>query len=454
MTSKGTVLVVDDDEGARYIATRYLKQLNYHPILAENGLQALKFLAQENVSLILADHIMPELDGLELLNAVRQNHGALPFVIMTAHGSIENAVTLIKKGATDYLLKPLEPDHLQIVIDRALSIHRLDQENVQLKNYLSGKFTFKSIITGSEQMKEALLLAQKATHIPQGTIAIYGESGTGKEMLAQAIHYAGGGLPNNLVAINCAGIPSGLMESELFGHTKGAFTGAERDHPGKFELARGGTLLLDEIGDMPLETQAKLLRVLEERSFERVGSNKKIPLKARIIVATHQNLEKMVENRSFRQDLYFRINGFPIVIPPLRDRERDITLLAGHFFNTFKAHIGHRLPGLSQQAMSAMQNYSWPGNVRELKNCIERAAILAGDEMIEPKHLNIRQNATFGPAGDGLITIQQALDDQLSLEEITEQVLTAALKKCDNNISHAAKLLQIDRKMFYRRKLK
>lgn len=453
MNKGGTILIVDDEEGSLFIASHYLKKLKHSPILAENGLQALKVLGQQNVDLILADHIMPEMDGLELLEAVRKKYPHLPYIIMTAYGSIENAVTLLKRGATDYLLKPLELDHLQLVIDRVMNVQRLDQENLQLKSALADKFSFQSIITDSDAMRNVLQLAEKAAQVPQATIAIYGESGTGKEMLTQAIHHAGGGLADSLIGINCAGIPSGLMESELFGHAKGAFTGADREHIGKFELASGGTLLLDEIGDMPQETQAKLLRVLEERSFERVGANKKIPFNARVIVATHCNLDEMITAGSFRQDLYFRINGFPINIPPLRERPRDIVFLAEHFFRTFKAHIGRRLPGISPAAFKTMQQHNWPGNVRELKNCIERAAILAGDDLIEAEHLNIKPAAAPLVEKAGYLTLQQPFNASISLEGIIEEVLKAALKECDNNISRAAKLLKIDRKMFYRRNL-
>src|SRR6185369_8049110 len=305
-----------------------------------------------------------------------------------------------------------------------------------------------------------LELAVRVTTFPQTTVVIYGESGCGKEVLSRAIHFAGTGKSGEFVAINCAAIPEALLESELFGHARGAFTGADRDREGKFSQARGGTLLLDEIGDMPLGLQAKLLRVLEERTFEKVGSNETIPVNCRVIAATNRNLPEMIAAGRFREDLFHRINIFPITIPPLRERRDDIPLLVDHFLDTFRQHQGKPLPGVSQKALDELIAYRWPGNIRELRNCLERAAIVC-DGLIQPEHLYISHCGVTGSVGantesdlpsSGAITYHFAfIPDMVSMEAVTRRVLDITLDWCNGNKSQAASFLKVSRNKFYRK---
>lgn len=452
---KTTVLIVDDEESDRLFLEYHLNNWGFRPLLASNGLEALRVIQENQIKLIISDHVMPEMDGLALLKIVKERYGGIPFIMATAYGSVEKAVISIKEGANDYLQKPINPDELKATINRSINYHKISEENLKLKEHLRSLYSFQNMTTMVPAMEKALRLAEKVAKIPDTTVAIYGESGTGKEVLARAIHFAGEGMENRFVAVNCAGIPSGLLESELFGHVKGAFTGADKDRRGKFELAQGGTILLDEIGDMPWELQTKLLRVLEERSYERVGSNKTILMDCRVIAATHRNLEKLVKERKFREDLYHRANTFPITLPSLREREKDIPILANHFLGKFREHIGKKLPGISESAMNILMKYPWPGNIRELKNCIERAMILANDELISPEHLIIRNSFLEKEIFDDFVKINFdiTLDrDDLSMDKIINRVLQIALERCHHNKSRAAEFLKVDRKIFYRRK--
>ena len=295
-------------------------------------------------------------------------------------------------------------------------------------------------------MKAAEMVAAS----PRTTVAIYGESGVGKEVLARDIHFASGGLPANFVGINCAAVPETLLESELFGHVRGAFTGADRDRDGKFALADGGTMLLDEIGDMPLPLQAKLLRVLEERVYFKIGSDQQLQVGFRVIAATHQNLEALVRQGKFREDLFHRLNIFPIVIPPLRERKEDIPLFVEQFLPIFRYHQGKALPGISRKAMDVIMAYDWPGNIRELRNCLERASILVNGELVRPEHLVIYKNDNTAPNG-GMDFHLKFNDDEFSLETVVDKVLDETLKSCGGNKSLAAQRLKINRKMFNRK---
>ncbi|BEH09469.1 MULTISPECIES: sigma-54-dependent transcriptional regulator [Geobacter] len=450
------ILAVDDEELSLLMLENLLADAGFAPLTATSGAQALALLEREHVDLLISDLIMEGMDGLELLDRVRERYPKVPVIVVTARGSVESAVEAMRRGAYDYLAKPFNPEVLRITLQRALDYHHVVRENEQITGLLRERFTFQSIVTVNPAMKKLLELAARVAAARQTTVAIYGESGSGKEVLARAIHYAGKGLPAGFVAVNCAAVPEHLLESELFGHVRGAFTGADRDREGKFNLARGGTLLLDEIGDMPLPLQAKLLRVLQERMFEKIGSNTPISTDCRVIVATNRNLADMVAAGRFREDLYHRINVFPLVIPPLRERTDDIPLLCEHVLDQLRQHLGKPLPGISQKAMDAMLAHGWPGNVRELRNCLERAAILTDGELIRPEHLGFgaaaapAREASAGPAPD---TVQYTLAlpvDQLSLHALTERIMAITLERCSGNKSRAAQLLRIDRKAFYR----
>lgn len=448
------ILAVDDQQIFLLLLENHLREAGFTPLTASVGQEALTILEQQAVDLLISDLMMPGMDGLELIEQVHTRHPGLPIIVLTGHGSVESAVEAMRRGAYDYLEKPYNPDVLGITIRRALDHHHVIRENQQITGLLRERFTFQSIVTVNPAMKDLLELAARVASARQTTVAIYGESGAGKEVLARAIHFAGKGLPAGFVAVNCAAIPEHLLESELFGHVRGAFTGADRDREGKFSLARGGTILLDEIGDMPLPLQAKLLRVLQERVFEKIGSNTPLQADCRIIVATNRNLAERVASGRFREDLYHRINVFPLTIPPLRERKDDIPLLCEHVLDQLRQHLGKPLPGISQKAMDVMLNYHWPGNVRELRNCLERAAILNDGKLICPSHLGIGT----GPADDihtassaGTITYNLTLpSDLLSLDALTDRILAITLERCGGNKSKASQLLRINRKAFYR----
>ena len=461
-----TILAVDDESIFRFLLETHLREAGFTPLTAANGLEALAILDRQQVDLIISDLVMPDMDGIQLIEQLQRRHAGIPIIVITAHGSVESAVEAMRLGAYDYLEKPYSPGDLKITIQRALDYRHVLDENEQIKGLLRERYTFQSIITVNPVMKQVLELASKVVPARQTTVAIYGESGTGKEVLARAIHFAGKGLPADFVAVNCAAIPEHLLEGELFGHVRGAFTGAERDREGKFSAARSGTILLDEIGDMPLPLQAKLLRVLQERVFEKIGSNTPLPVDCRVIVATNHNLAERVAAGRFREDLYHRINVFPLIIPPLCERRDDIPILCDHLLEQLRQHLGKPLPGISQTAMNAMLGYRWPGNVRELRNCLERAAILTEGGLIGIAHLGISAAPAAEGAADGCDTacsnvcpgnpddagsyLLSLPPEQLSLEALIDSILTITLERCEGNKSKASQLLKINRKAFYR----
>ena len=459
--SQPTILVVDDQQIMLLLLETHLRQAGFTPLAASSGAEALALLEQRQVELMISDLVMPEMGGIQLMELVRERHPGTPVIVITAHGSVEGAVEAMRRGAYDYLEKPYNPDDLRMTIQRALDYRHMVLENEQIRGLLRERFTFQSIVTVNPAMKEVLELALKVVPARQTTVAIFGESGTGKEVLARAIHFAGKGFPNSFVAVNCAAIPEHLLESELFGHLRGAFTGADRDREGKFSLARGGTLLLDEIGDMPLQLQSKLLRVLQERVFERIGSNDQIAADCRVVVATNRDLREQVAAGLFREDLFHRINIFPLTIPPLRERREDIPMLCEQVFEQLRQHLGKPLSGISDQAMRLMLDYPWPGNVRELRNRLERAAILTEDGVIQPGHLGFGGSPGAGavhpaPGSDcagapGSVGYTLTLPaNELSLEALTDRILAITLERCGGNKSRAAQLLKIGRKAFYR----
>lgn len=449
------ILIVDDDEVSLFNLKNHLLRQGYEVVCASNGLDALSLLNKQPFDVLISDLVMPEMSGIELMHQVKAQHPSLPFIVITAQGSVESAVDAIRQGALDYLVKSCNPQTLDVVLKRALEFGRLSGENALMRHYCE-RFSFQSIITQSSAMRQALEMATRVASSPKTTISLNGESGVGKEVLARAIHFSSGGLPGNFVAVNCAAIPESLLESELFGHVRGAFTGAERDREGKFSLARGGTVLLDEIGDMPLALQAKLLRVLEERVYEKVGANTHLPVDFRVIVATHRNLAELVKQGKFREDLLHRINVFPIDIPPLRERREDIPLLIEFFLNQFRQHHGKALPGISKMAIDLLTAHSWPGNIRELRNVLEYASIMVSDELIRPEHLRLPESLSSSAVADTNTVdynISLSLED-LSLEDIVEtftrKVLDLTLQRCGGNKSQAASLLKVNRKKFYR----
>jgi len=453
-----TVLIVDDTKSDLFFLQGHLEDWGYTPLLAYSGVEALKVLNNHAVDLIVSDQEMEEMDGIELLKQVKRQIVTIPFIMLTAHGDITKAVTAMKYGADDYLSKnEYDPAQFQAKIARLLG-YRVVQEKPPQEFQ-----AFRDILTTSHTMKNVFTFALKVAKNSRTTVLIEGESGTGKGLLAMAIHRISVGARRPFIHVNCATIPADLLESELFGYVKGAFTGADRDKPGKFGAARGGTLLLDEISEMRLDLQAKLLRALQERTYEPVGSNKKHRINCRVICTTNQSLRDMLAKGEFREDLYYRITGFPITMPPLRERKEDIPLLAAHFLKRFQHKNLPSPSGISEQALQYLIDYDWPGNVRELENCIERAVILTEKGPIRPSHLQaIPQTYNMCDASGGTEsrlrldqqTIQVAFTcrrDQFSLDTVINQTLRVVLKMCDNNVSEAAKVLKVGRKMFYRR---
>jgi DNA-binding NtrC family response regulator len=446
------ILIVDDDERFRLLIESHLKGMGFNTILAENGVTALKILTKSKIDLIISDHVMPEMDGIGFLAQVKSKYSDIPFIMLTAYGDISNAVASIKMGAYDYINKPYNVDDLLATINRALDHSRLKITNKRLRSKASERFELDSFVHCSEVMKEIIARASQVAKYPDTTVAIYGETGVGKEVLARYIHNSSSRGDNLFVVVNCAAIPETLIESELFGYVKGAFTGADQDKTGRFAIADGGTLFIDEVGELPLSTQAKLLRVIETKSFEKLGSNRTEHTDCRIITATNKNLVTAVHDGKFREDLFHRINIFPIEIPPLRERTDDIPLLAEYFLNRFREHFGGKVEGFSKAAMDMMVQYHWPGNVRELRNCVEHAIITAGSQLIRPEHLAIKSDSKKASKKTGVYEYNLEFSiDNLSLDAIINEVLRITLERCNGNKNKAAKLLKINRKMFYRR---
>jgi DNA-binding NtrC family response regulator len=405
---------------------------------------------------VLSDLRLPEGDGFGVLRSAKEIDPELPVIVMTAFGSIEDAVTAMKEGALDFLAKPVDPDHLLLLVERALSQRRLVTENMLLREELAQRRGAPQIVGDHPKLKNVTMALQRAAS-SDATVLLEGESGTGKELFARALHVLSSRADGPFVAINCAAIPETLLETELFGHEKGAFTGAANRKPGKFEVAHRGTLFLDEIGDLPLLLQAKILRALEEKRFERVGGTAPLQVDVRVVAATNRNLKAAVAARQYREDLYFRLSVFPISIPPLRERADDIPTLARYFIERFCRDLSKKPLTLATAAVDDLVQYPWPGNVRELQNCIERAVILTEGDTIHSRHLNLsfRNTSQPGAAADGEPDPWAQIDLSGSLAETQRRVLTEverrkierALKEAAGNKVRAAELLQIPPKM-------
>src|SRR5919109_1010773 len=382
------VLIVEDKDSLRAMLRHALESQGHAVLEARDETEAVTQLRQARPAVVLTDLKLPSGDGFGVLRAAKELDPELPVVVMTAYGSIQDAVTAMKEGATDFLAKPVDPDHLLLMVERAIAQRRMLSEYIILKEELAERRGAPRIIGEDPQLKQVSQQLQRAAGT-DATVLLQGESGTGKELFARALHALSPRSEGPFVAINCAAIPETLLETELFGHEKGAFTGAAARKPGRFELAHRGTLFLDEIGDLPLGLQAKILRALEERRFERVGGTQSLHVDVRVVAATNRHLKQAVAARQFREDLYFRLSVFPIAIPPLRERADDITILATHFVEKFCRDMNKKPLSLSLAALDELRAYAWPGNVRELQNCIERAVILCEGDSIQPRHLNL-----------------------------------------------------------------
>ncbi|HSE90749.1 MAG TPA: sigma-54 dependent transcriptional regulator, partial [Candidatus Binatia bacterium] len=380
------ILVVDDEPAQRELVSGFLKKQGFDVAAAESGVKALELFRQDSFDLVLTDQKMPNLSGSALLQAVRAINPETPVILMTAFGSIEAAVSAIQGGATDYLTKPLNLDELLFRIRQVSDRYRIIAENRELRETLHGRHRIEGIIGESGPMLDVISLVRRVAP-SEATVLIRGESGTGKELIAKAIHFASPRASGPLVKVNCAALPESLLESELFGHEKGAFTGAVTSRQGRFELANGGTIFLDEIGDLPLHLQAKLLRVLQEREYEKVGSSRPVKVNVRILAASHRPLEALIKAGQLREDLYYRLNVVTILIPPLRERRSDLSLLIDHFLRRFAEKNGKTIRGLTHEARDVLLRYDYPGNVRELENLIERAVVLTRDDVVASRDL-------------------------------------------------------------------
>jgi DNA-binding NtrC family response regulator len=441
------VLVVDDEESLRRVTQVRLQQAGYEAAAAGGAEEALRQLELAPFELVLTDLRMPGLSGLELLRQIRTDFPDVIVILMTAFGTVETAVEAMKAGAFDYLTKPVDADELLLTIGRALEHQSMRQEIQTLRSSLDYKYGFENILGRSKSLMYVIDVAARAAQ-SDSTVLIHGETGTGKEVLAKAVHFNSPRRDKPFVAINCAAIPRELLESELFGHVKGAFTGAISHKKGKIELAQGGTLFLDEIGEMPPELQVKLLRMIQEREIEKVGSLETVKVDLRIISATHRNLQAMIEDQTFRDDLYYRLAVIPLELPPLRERHDDVPILVQHFFQRGKEKLNRPGLVLPQSLIPHFTAYRWPGNVRELENIIERIIVLArGDEItLEDLPPNLRKEAP------PLDSVQLDLPESgLSLEAVEKELILKALQKFDWNQTHAARYLDISRKtLIYR----
>src|SRR3989304_1172472 len=391
------ILIIDDEESMRHMLSIILKKEGYEVGSAESGQQALKVLGKDDFNFILCDIRMPDMDGLEFLKNLQLSaFSPQPVVIMmSAYGTIDTAVECMRLGAYDYISKPFKADEIIITLKKAEERERLKSENIRLKKAFQEDYDFRNIIASSPQMLDIFKLIEKVANY-NTTVLITGESGTGKELIAKAIHYNGSRKDKPFIAINCGAIPETLLESELFGHVKGAFTDAVRNKSGLFEEADGGTIFLDEIGELPKELQVKLLRVLQEGELRKVGDTKSVKSDARVVAATVKDLSAEIKKGSFREDLFYRLNVMPIKLPPLRERRRDIAGLAGIFGERYAKKCGKRIKGVANEAMKELESYEWPGNVRELENVIERAVILADTDMINLSNLPLSADKGMG----------------------------------------------------------
>jgi DNA-binding NtrC family response regulator len=441
------VLLVEDDEVARRHLQRLLQE---DPDLlvdaAGNAETALRDLAEENYSIVLVDLRLPGLDGMGLLGEVQRRGLPVTVIVITGHGGVEEAVQAMRLGAYDFLTKPIDIDNLRLVIQRALRECALRDELAYLRAQLQTRFCFQNILSKNPQMHALFELIGNLSHT-NATVLIEGETGTGKEQIARAIHNTSLKRDGPLVAVNCAALPETLLESELFGHEKGAFTSAVGQRQGRFELANGGTIFLDEVGDIPATMQAKLLRVLQERRFERVGGTESIDVDVRVITATNRSLQKLVKQGTFRKDLYYRLNVVKIEVPPLRDRLEDIPLLASHFAEKY-ARPGEAAKRISPQAMEVLLNYRWPGNVRELENAIERACVTSRDSTIQVE--NLPQELESPPKNNlpFAVDLDRPLPQLLheTLAHIEQQYIRKALKKAYGNVGLCAKICGLSRR--------
>ena len=450
-TADPPILLVEDKDSLRAMLRHALEAQGHTVVEARDQPEAVQALQTSRPAIVLSDLRLPVGDGFGVLRAAKELDPELPVIVMTAFGGIQDAVSAMKEGALDFLAKPVDPDHLLLMVERALVQRRMATENILLKEELASRRGAPQIIGDDAKLKQVTVALHRAA-ATDTTVLLEGESGTGKELFARALHALSPRADGPFVAINCAAIPETLLETELFGHEKGAFTGANQRKPGKFELAHRGTLFLDEIGDLPLSLQAKILRALEEKRFDRVGGTAPLQVDVRVVAATNRQLKAAVAARQFREDLYFRLSVFPITIPPLRERPDDIPMLAKYFIDKFCRDLNKKPLAFAPSAVEELQNYAWPGNVRELQNCIERACILTEGDTIHARHLSLSFRAASPVAADddawSRLDLSGTLADatRRGVGEIERRKIQQALHEAGGNRGRAAEVLQVSYK--------
>jgi len=444
---KAHLLLVDDDPNTLASLSRAFRLAGHEATVCDNAGRALELLRTDSFDLILSDVVMPGKSGLELLEDLKKAGVKIPVVLISGQANIEMAVRATKLGALDFLEKPLSTDKLLVTVENALRLSRLEDENRELRHRLG-----KHELIGSGPSMARLLAQIERVAASETRVCILGETGTGKELVARAIHEKSARRESAFVTLNCAAVPAELIESELFGHEKGAFTGAAAKHAGKFEQADGGTLFLDEIGDMPVAMQAKLLRVLEEGEVERVGGDKPIRVNVRVLVATHRNLEELVKQNAFRRDLFHRVYVFPLALPPLRERPEDFPELVGHFARQVAAQNGWKEKTFAEDAIAELRRYSWPGNVRELRNVVERLVLLAGEGAVNGADVRtVLPGASDGPGGAGVASAESSGTLAHRTEAFEREVLLAEIRRHNFHMTNVARALGLERSHLYKK---
>ncbi len=442
------ILVIDDDQAVRDVLQATLTEEGYAVFVAADATTGLQVVKEHPVQILVTDYQLPDFDGLEVIERVMRIDSKIIPIVMTGFGTVECAVQAMKAGAFDFVTKPFDPDTVVVVVQKAIEFQRLRQENHLLRKAVREQYRLEQLIGVSEPMQQVLDFVQKVAD-SDSTVLIQGESGTGKELVARMLHFNSSRKDRPMVPVNCGAIPETLLESELFGHEKGAFTGAAQTRMGRFELANGGTIFLDEVGEMSLSLQVKLLRVIQERSFERVGGSRTIQVDVRIVAATNQDLEKMVEEKRFRQDLYYRLNVIPIITPPLRDRQSDIPLLIDHFLKRFNHMKQTDVSGFTPEALELLTTFHWPGNIRELENMVERLVVLKkrGQLSVEdlPDKLQKKPAAQPELKEQFIRFTEDGIHLSNEVEQYENQLIGEAMRKANGVTARAAQLLHVNR---------
>jgi DNA-binding NtrC family response regulator len=435
---KPSILLIDDDDSLRRVMEFTLTEAGYKVQTAASGEEGLRLFEKDSFDVVMTDITMPGMSGMEVMKAVHRKEASLPVIIITAYGTVESAVEAMKQGAFDYVSKPVSRDELRLTLQKALKLRKLERECVELRAEVTDRYRFESMIGCSEKIREVIEMAGRVA-ASDASVLITGETGTGKELLARGIHYNSRRAEGPFVAVNCAAIPENLIESELFGHVRGSFTGAVKDREGKFEQANGGTLFLDEISELRVDLQAKILRALQEREVDRVGGSKPIPVDVRIIAATNREIEQSVKEGTFREDLYYRLSVITLNMPPLRERRDDIPLLVNYFLSKFNRE---REVSMDADALTVLVSYGWPGNVRELENVIERASVLRRGDVITKTELPDKLTREKRGVEDVILNLP---DEGISLEDLEKSLIVKALDKYKGNQTRAAEYLHITR---------